>query len=534
MAENPTGTGASGVGESETTPPKSGSTLPASAPSSPPAPTPVPEPVIIEETVVKAAPTAPSGPAQEKVPTQAPVSKQTPAPIKAPEPATTPIFAVPPQEGRLAPAPAEAAPSPRAPSVISQPPAPPQSAPVSQKTPPPPSPSAALPSVVLPVATLAKEAPSPEKSPVQPLPKAGGSGSASEAITRILEGAKLPERRDVPPSEGAPTQKEQKRFDTMLGASAELPKEPPVPTQPPKPSSGGLAAEIVAPLRTLKNDLQEIVRVKKISLVRAAALEQEKRRERPAVSTEITRARARRTRGILFAAAILVILGGAALFGVYIVTPDIASPPQGLGGSSLLFAESTFLLPLEEDNPLDLKRFIAQARGGGSATLGSITRVVPTITETGAAGTAVERAATVEEFFSALGVRSTSDLVRALGSDFFFGIHTVDENAPLFVIPVRSYERAFAGMLAWEQTMNSDLSPAFTAVPSQFLGQGGLPEKRRFSDVVMRNYDVRALKDDRGGEQVYYSFPTRALLVIGESPYSFTEILARLRAERKL
>ncbi len=50
----------------------------------------------------------------------------------------------------------------------------------------------------------------------------------------------------------------------------------------------------------------------------------------------------------------------------------------------------------------------------------------------------------------------------------------------------------------------------------------------------MRNYDVRALKDDAGQIQLYYSFPTRDILIIAESPYSFGEILSRLRADRRL
>ena len=50
----------------------------------------------------------------------------------------------------------------------------------------------------------------------------------------------------------------------------------------------------------------------------------------------------------------------------------------------------------------------------------------------------------------------------------------------------------------------------------------------------MRNYDVRELTDDSGNIVLYYSFPTPNILVIAESPYSFTEILSRLQAEREL
>jgi len=50
----------------------------------------------------------------------------------------------------------------------------------------------------------------------------------------------------------------------------------------------------------------------------------------------------------------------------------------------------------------------------------------------------------------------------------------------------------------------------------------------------MRNYDARALKDDAGQIQLYYSFPTRNILIIAESPYTFAEVLSRLQAERRL
>jgi uncharacterized protein (DUF2141 family) len=99
---------------------------------------------------------------------------------------------------------------------------------------------------------------------------------------------------------------------------------------------------------------------------------------------------------------------------------------------------------------------------------------------------------------------------------------------------VTSYDHAFAGMLTWEDSINTDLAPVFTAVPALTKDQNGLPVKRTFQDLVMRNYDVRALEDDNGQIQMYYSFPTQNILVLAESPYSFTEILSRLQASRQL
>ena len=383
------------------------------------------------------------------------------------------------------------------------------------------------------------------------------SKKEQDEIAKILKEVKLPERHQAAQTSGAQPQEnagqkleEPKRFDTTLGAAAGSftdNKTPPSSTlDKTVPAEISLAGESVAqkehtapssvtPLHTLKDDLQEVVRVKKVSLVHAAALEEEKRFKHSAPETKGNEtSRSRRTRGILFAAALLLFLGVAAFFGVSLIAGDRGTPIYGSLQNEILFSENTVSFELGNNSSIDLKRLLFQARQGAGGTLGSITRIVPTRAEAGADGTLIDRPATLEEFLTALGSRAPTDLYRALSSEFFFGLHTVDENAPLFVIPVTSYERAFAAMLRWEDTLNADFAPAFTSVSDQIIGTSGLPEKRRFNDLVMRNYDVRALEDDNGTIELYYAFPTRNLLVIAESPYSFTEILSRLRAERKL
>lgn len=294
----------------------------------------------------------------------------------------------------------------------------------------------------------------------------------------------------------------------------------------------------VTPIRTLKNDFQDIVRDKKISLVRAASLEQDKKRDARPRALGVTIERKHRTFNIVFASVLLAGLGTAAFFGAALIIRERSSTVEVPTNTSLLFSESEFPLALKDLSSFDIKNLFNQIRSGSGATLGSITRIVPIVPVTAnsdsTARTTEERPATLEEFLNALGTHVSPDLIRALDTEFFFGIHTVDENAPFFVIPVASYERAFAGMLEWETTMNADLAPAFTPVPNTVMGGDGLLAKRQFEDVVMRNYDVRAFKDDNSEIQLYYSFPTRNILIVAESPYSFTEVLSRLRAERKL
>jgi hypothetical protein len=304
----------------------------------------------------------------------------------------------------------------------------------------------------------------------------------------------------------------------------------------------------VAPVHTLKDDLQHVVREQKISVVRAVSLEEERRHRLPAPAgapgrtedfqappqTPAQAQRSKRTLSILFSVLLLLVLGGAALGGVYLIAQQRAGSTPAPTAQSILFAESTAALPIGTQSASDIKRVLANARAGAHGTLGSITRILPVVNATAADGTTTARPATFAEFMNAIGAGAPDDLLRAAGGDFFFGIHTVDKNAPVIVVPITSYDHAFAAMLSWEPAMNAGLSPVFTALPAQTTDSNGLPQNRTFEDVVMRNYDVRALKDDAGNVQLYYSFPTQNILIIAESPYSFAEVLSRLQAERKL
>lgn len=369
-------------------------------------------------------------------------------------------------------------------------------------------------------------------SPAAPVPPHTEETSAlKNDIEKILSDVKLPERRQPP--EASP--QAQRGIPTALGAPITPEKSAPAPQAPAETETPPEPRSPVTPIHTLKDDLKEVVHEKKISVVRAVSLEEERRHAKPVITEVAAPRKPNRLVAYLFAMILMLVLGGASLGGVYVVMQErLGGAPALPATPSILFAESAVILPLQNQSPLDLKRLIAGARQSNTATLGAITRIIPITSETGSEGELVEREATLKEFLAALGARAPAELVRALGSEFFFGVHTVDTNAPVFVIPVISYDRAFPGMLAWESTLNADFAPAFTFVPDQIFTPEGLPEKRKFQDIVMRNYDVRALRDDAGTILFYYSFPSQRILVIAESPYSFTEVLSRLQAQRAL
>lgn len=361
-------------------------------------------------------------------------------------------------------------------------------------------------------------------------PEAKAPDPLRNDIQQILKDVKLPEKTDFKPS-GEP--------------SANISKEKPslqellTPHTAPEPVMGPAqvpAQEVfhehltIEPVHTLKQDLQHVVREQKISVVKAVALEQEKKR--PARIDAAPEAKSSLVT-IVLSIAIFVVLGLGALGGVYYVAMQQEVPAAQSQSESMVFAEQHVTFPLGSDSGETNKAQLSQARGAGG-NLGSILHITPTLPQLNADGTRGVRAATLSEFFDKIGAHPPDSLIRALGDEFFFGVHTVDKNAPVLVINVTSYDRAFDGMLTWEKTMNADLSPIFMRVPRLKMGDNGLQTERTFIDRVIRNYDVRALLDDSGEIQLYYSFPTRNLLIIAESPYTFTETLNRLQASRRL
>jgi len=349
-------------------------------------------------------------------------------------------------------------------------------------------------------------------------------GDLHTDIAHILEETPLPERTQIRTQGDLPQQKQ------------------PTPTIEPKPvptiEVPHATDNQLSAIRTLRADVQDAIHDEHISLTSVLSMETERKRlKRTAIEANSAgdTQRKRRTAGILFATLLLVALGASAIFGVVTILQQQGSAANAPGVSSgIVFAEHSVGLPLDNTSPQALKAQIAQALTQQNGALGSILQIVPILTATSSDGSSSMRPATLEEFFQALAIQPPSDLMRALGSTFFFGIHATAKNSPVFIVPVISYDRAFAGMLGWEPRMNQDFAPIFPQLSPYTIGQNGLPTARTFKDLVMQNYDTRTLEDDSGATVIYYTFPTQNYLIISESQATLTEVLSRMQARREI
>lgn len=359
--------------------------------------------------------------------------------------------------------------------------------------------------------------------------------SAPIRAARIItpEGVSEPVLAKVPFAPAKPAPPLEKN---IIGEAVPPPKQPPqtaeaAVTQPAVPAMD--KRPIVPSLHTLKDDLYDLVRVRKMSLIHAATLESERKKHSAEAgsATQATKTKRRvRLFRLFLTMGIFLALGGAALFTVFIVQVERTTTTPTNFGTALVFAEQTLGFPLSTTlSPREIRQQLASSRYQGNLTLGAVLRIVPTIQSA-----AEERPASAIDFMKALAEGVPEELLRVLDRDFFFGVHTVDENVPFIILPITSYENAFAAMLSWEPLMNEELYPLFPRVHYTKTDEKGVPMLVRFADVVIKNYDVRALRDEEGEVRMLYSFPSRDILIIAESPHSFVEALARLRAERRL
>ncbi|MDP2676083.1 MAG: hypothetical protein Q8O83_00120 [bacterium] len=132
-----------------------------------------------------------------------------------------------------------------------------------------------------------------------------------------------------------------------------------------------------------------------------------------------------------------------------------------------------------------------------------------------------ERYLSPGEWFDFLGIGLPSSLRVTITSPWTLGILGTSEGGkPVFIMPVISFEQAFAGMLAWEQ----DHPLAIRNLLPQ-----GIPERKfeRFEDMIIKNQDVRFLQNEQGQMILVYGFFNRKILIITTSLEAMEQIIER-------
>ena len=128
------------------------------------------------------------------------------------------------------------------------------------------------------------------------------------------------------------------------------------------------------------------------------------------------------------------------------------------------------------------------------------------------------RDATAQEFFGHLKTTLMPRAIRALHAEFIIGSITTTKNEPFILIRSDNFDTLFAGLLAWEPSMQQELAPLFGTA------QG---ENTAFTDAVQNNKSIRILRNTDDEETLLYSFINERTVIITTSSDALSKLIGR-------
>ncbi len=294
---------------------------------------------------------------------------------------------------------------------------------------------------------------------------------------------------------------------------------------PPENNKEGERGEITPTLRTLKTDAEESIKSGKTTVVSVAAEAERLRTGVPDLSTPTNGEGGRRIAMISGIVLLLAVSISAAVY-FFVVSPGKTTPPKvAQTATSFFVAERERRIDTGSRTGRNIIDAVNHERAAVNMTVGGIENIIFTKT----AGTETQ-SLSAEGLFKALSINAPSALVRNLNPEFMFGFYAGSSVEPFLILKIPSYEQAYASMLYWEKTMAADLK--FLAPTRPPVDEEGAVFGRNFSDEILKNKDIRVLKDAAGQSILLYSFTDEKTLIITSTEETFAEILRRLGTPR--
>ena len=303
-----------------------------------------------------------------------------------------------------------------------------------------------------------------------------------------------------------------------------VPLTPPAPIAPPAPQPVEVAP---APLHTFTSDFADRVDQQRASTFSVLAAQSDSGVRAP--TTISTQRRSGRSIWLpLAGGAIIILVGIGIAAGAYSYTHKTPTAPIVHGVPSIItFDESK---EVSGAGPALAQSIVDVANGASVA--GNIIVTYLSINSVPQEGGAV---------INALNTGAPDILLRNIDPASTVGVVSDSSGHayPFMTLKVNSYERTFAGMLAWEPSMAKDLStfypqtsvtivPAPTSTGSSTPIAITVPTTPYFSDAVVDNHDVRILRDAQGTSVMLYGYHNKGTLIIARNEADFTILVNRL------
>jgi len=333
-----------------------------------------------------------------------------------------------------------------------------------------------------------------------------------EAIAQLIEKTK----RSASRSNNAPAEKQSSSNNARIDS-------PPKTNTPAKESSSP-----IKPLRTFESDLAETIDQKKSSVLSVNLAEKKRREERGQSSEE------KESQGtfLITIISIILIVGGVGILSTLFFFRNKTEVAPAPVFETIIAYDNQEKIATESLNRGSLIEGVRTYLKESTPPLNSITNVSFTI-QKGESRVVIS----AQRFLAILESRTPEIFLHSLGSDFMYGIHSFNGNEAFLILKTKSYENAFAGMLGWEKTLVSDLGPLFakaSLLPESTTTPAfsEVPDGIRFSDVIVKNKDTRAIREPGGRIVFLYGFTDNETIVFASSEETFAELLKRFASSK--
>lgn len=334
---------------------------------------------------------------------------------------------------------------------------------------------------------------------------------------------------------------------------------------PPSPKTS-VEPSIVKPLQTYQGDIASLVDEKNISVVSIAAAEANRRGAKPLQTDQapLNQEGERRLGKTPLVAAGCIMLAAAAGVGFYIYARMQPVEPDARAQAPFMLVDDVLTVEVRPgDSRGEYLRALVAARNQVSLSLGLMARLL--VVKPSVAGDGSVQEVGAPEFLQALAPNVPAELVRTLEPQMLLGVHSYDENQAFMILKADSYETAYAGLLAWEVSMRSDLAPLFTRTPAVRprppvsdpvapLNASGTVAttttatttaaattspagsaapapsffQGNFIDHVVENRDSRAVLNEDGDVLLLWTFLDRSTVVVATNASTLREVISRL------
>ena len=297
---------------------------------------------------------------------------------------------------------------------------------------------------------------------------------------------------------------------------------------PEKPQS------IVRNIRTYKSDIEEGISSGNTTLVGMATAQSSVKGVSKQIILSIQTIDSQKIKKILIALlSLLLLIGGAGgIYYAYTLKAKseviVANEPE-----PLIFVENIKNIDGTGKTTSDARKAFIDIRHSVSGQLGSIVQTLLVKKSVDDKGVSKTLELTTEEMFQIFGFGAPARLVRSLNPAYLVGVHIFDGNQPIVILKTDSYETTFAGMLEWEEDMERNLK-GLLRDEADFaqIGTSTPFVTRAFDDIIYKNTDMRALKNEKGKVLLAYAFPTRDVLILGTNTDSIIEAMNRFNTRK--